>query len=141
MHDFVRTVKSFLYLFPGLTIIVNNFGAEVGVRLTGFLKNTINDSTEANYLEMTWCINKSNETAKYFFRESNESRFTLFKFPTDSLKLPLIMSFDFFTTRSDIPPIELSLDAFIIDSDIGAVLAGTILLILNIIIVFEVSSV
>lgn len=133
--------KIIFYLFPGLTIIVNDFGAEVGVRLTGFVKNTINDSTGANYLKMTWFINKSNETTKYFFRESNESRSTLFKFPTDSLKLPLIMSFDFFTTRFDIPPIELSLDAFIIDSDIGAILGGTILLLLNIIIVFEVSSV
>lgn len=123
-----------------MILIENEFGAEVGVTLTGYFKNTINASTEANYMIMTWFINKSNETTTYFFTESNESRSTLLKFPTDSLKLPLIMNFDFFTARFDISPIELSLDAFIIDSDIGAILAGTILFLLNIIIVFEVSS-
>lgn len=118
----------------------NDFGAEVGVTLTGFLKNTTNDSTEANFLTM-WYINKLNETTKYFFTESNESGSTLIKFRTDSLKSPLIMNFDFCTTRFDISVIELSLDTFIIDSDMGAILAGTILLLLNIFIVFEVSSV
>lgn len=125
-----------------MKLIENDFGAEIGVTLTGFLKNTLlNASTEVNYLTMTWSINESNETTKYLFIESNESRSTLLKFRTDSLERPLIMNLDFLTTRYDFSPIELSLDAFIIDSDTGAILAGTILLSLNIIIVFEVSSV
>lgn len=124
-------------IFSALNITYNDFGNDIGIDLTGSLKQSRNISREAEHLLMM--VEWDNKVSRYYFTGSNESRRFNLKLPTNHSKSQLNLSLDFSGNFEKELSFNLFIDEFTFDTTIGAISAGVILLCLNILIVSEVN--
>lgn len=122
-----------------LSLIDNDFGPEIRISLFGSLQYTTNCANGSDCLKMIVKTDVVTET-DYYFIIGNESQSFHFKIPTDPSHSELNWTLYFSTNRSESFPFELSIDRFSLNIQTGTILAGVILISLNILIVTEVDK-
>lgn len=133
----IRSSKLNLFTVE-INVIETDFGPEMNIVLKGQIQLLTDKTDDPDYLTLNVYNNETATAMQYNLVNCNESRMLNLKVPTELLASPLYLNLDFSTKSMKTFSFELSIDKFPLDPQIGAILAGIIVLVLNILIVFEV---
>lgn len=142
MPDCVTFIFSSVFIFSVMHYLYDDFGRKITVNLMGSFNKPANSSHD-NILIQVKIGDVIRSTERFDIVQSGNDQIkpdlVAFDFDIDTLWQELNLSLQFTTNAKDAVPLRMSIDTHSLDTQVGAICGGIILILLNVFIITEVN--
>lgn len=143
LHHPIAVINSIYVFILALNYLYDEFGSKISVHLIGPFKQPTNQSHDSVFIRMQ--VGETISVTKHFdIARANDNQKKLdivafdFDLGIDKVHDQLNVSFQITTNTRDGIPFQLHIDTHSLDTQIGAICGGVILILLNVLIITEV---